>query len=84
MFGNKLLQNKLLDIHIAIHKNTNQLVQKQIQEPLGFWEFKNIATEIASAREIDDTFTAMSDAYQRFKRLNAASGKTLLEILPIT
>jgi hypothetical protein len=72
------LQNKLLDIHIAIHKNTNQLVQKQIVEPLGFWEFKNIATEIASAREIDSTFTAMSDAYQRFKRLNAASGKTLV------
>jgi len=75
---NQALQNKQLDIHIAIHKNTNLLVQKQILDPLGFWKFKSIADEIASARPVNPTFTAMSDAYQRFKRLNAASGKTLV------
>ena len=71
---NQALQNKQLDIHIAIHKNTNLLVQKQILEPLGFWKFKNIADNVMAAREYNPKFTAMSDAYQRFKRLKCRCG----------
>lgn len=70
------LQNKLLDIHLALHKNTDKTVQYQISEPLGFWEFKDIADEIAATQPYNPDFTALSDAYQRTKRLNASMGKT--------
>ncbi len=72
------LQNKLLDIHIAIHKNPDIRVQKQIYEPLGFWKFKDIADNIADNIPVDMKFTAMSDEYQRTKRINAGSGKQLV------
>jgi len=72
------LQNRLLDIHIALHQNTNMLVQSQIVEPLGFWKFKEIADEIDAAKEINKNFTPLSDSYQRDKRLNAAMGKALV------
>jgi len=72
------LQNKLLDIHISIHKNPDIRVQKQIHEPLGFWKFKDIADDIADNIPVDMKFTAMSDEYQRTKRINAGSGKQLV------
>lgn len=72
------LQNKLLDIHLALHRNTDKTVQYQISEPLGFWEFKDIADEIAATQPYNPDFTALSDAYQRTKRLNASMGKTLV------
>lgn len=76
--SNYMLQNKLLDIHIAIHKNPDIRVQKQIYEPLGFWKFKDIADDIADNIPVDMKFTAMSDEYQRTKRINAGSGKQLV------
>ena len=80
------LQNKILDIHIAVHKNPDPKVQEQIANPLGFWKLKDISTEISNLRrdrEVAETqvdknkklFTGLSDKYQRDKFKNAAAGK---------
>jgi len=73
---NKSLQNKLLDIRLAVHKNINQEVQKQIHTPLSSWKFEEIAKEIQNKKTKDEYFTALSDKYQMTKRFNALAGKS--------
>ena len=55
----KALQNKILDVHIAIHKNPDPIVQSQIVTPIGFWKLKDIASDVVSLRkersDIEDT-----------------------------
>jgi exodeoxyribonuclease-5 len=83
----KALQNKILDVHIAIHKNPDKTVQEQIANPLGFWKLKDdkepeggLANEIEILRRGKETdvamFTGLSDDYQRRKFKNAAAGKS--------
>ena len=83
----KELQNRILDIHIAVHRNPDQRVQEQIANPLGFWELKNISDDVVGLREQRadrerteeegrDYFTGLSDHYQRTKFKNAAAGKS--------
>jgi hypothetical protein len=74
------LQNKILDIHIAIHKNPDQTVQKQIANPLGFWKLKELSSEVEELRNRREgdaaMFTGLSDEYQRRKFKNAAMSKS--------
>ena len=73
------LQNKIIDIHIAIHKNPAPEVQKQIAAPLGFWELDKLSAEVVELRAERETgdkmFTGLSDKYQRDKFKNATAGK---------
>jgi hypothetical protein len=80
------LQNKIVDIHIAIHKNPALEVQSQIAAPLGFWELDTIAEKMVDLRKDRETleaedvekkmFTGLSDKYQRDKFKNATAGKS--------
>lgn len=74
----KELLNSILDIHIAIHSNSNKVVQKQISTPLGSWDFEDIAKRIEKSNKNNSTFSPLSDKYQQTKRLNAATGKALV------
>jgi len=80
------LQNRILDIHIAIHRNPDPKVQEQIANPLGFWKLKDISADISNLRSDREAaenqveknsklFTGLSDKYQRDKFKNAAAGK---------
>ena len=78
----RALHNKILDIHIAIHKNPDRRVQEQIANPLGFWNLKDdklpyggLANEVEELRrqrmqreEGDNYFTGLSDGYQGIRR----------------
>lgn len=75
----RILQNKIIDVHIAIHKNTDPVVQRQIANPLRPWKLKDISSDIAKIRRVrkkgEAMFTGLSDEYQRTKFKNAAAGK---------
>lgn len=75
--------NKILDIHLAIHSNPDQRVQRQIHRPLGFWKLDEIAKELNEynvAKNAGQLFTGLSDEYQKEKFMNAAAGKTLVGV----
>jgi len=79
------LLNNILDIHLAIHFNPSSAVQKQIHQPLGFWELENVAKDIIELRNRRDIkegkyFTGLSDEYNKQKALESAVGKELVGI----
>lgn len=76
----KELLNNILDVHIAIHSNPANEVQKQIFEPLGTWEFENIADRISKSETNNTDFIGISDQYQQDTKLNNATDKTLVGI----
>jgi len=41
-----VLQNQIIDIHMAIHANANSKVQSQIAFPLGFWILKDLSKDV--------------------------------------
>ena len=84
----KVLQNDIIDVHMAIHENMSEEVQKQIVAPLGFWKLDTLAEELVDLRkkrtqteEAESPtgkrkmFTGLSDGYQRNKFKNATAGK---------
>lgn len=75
----KVLQNRILDIHIAVHSNNNLKVQEQIAKPLDSWILEKEAKNIDNARRERNPkitpFTGLSDNYQLTKFLNGTSGK---------
>jgi ribosomal protein L23 len=74
----QILQNKIVDIHISIHKNTNKEIQASIARPLGTWLIEDTAKDVeeAKARRGDAVlFTGLSEAYQTKKFIQATAGK---------
>ena len=76
----KELLNNILDVHIAIHSNAKDEVQKQIFEPLGTWEFENISKRLTKTEKSKTDFVGISDQYQQNTRLNNATDKALVGI----
>lgn len=76
----QILQNEILDIHLAIHNNQDTRVQKQIVEPLGFWILPDLADFVSAARKsrfaTSLKFTGLSDEYQKQKFINGTASKS--------
>ena len=83
-----ILKNKILDIHLAIHKNDDNKVQSQIVKPLDVWLLGDLANEIDELRiqrrdeeltsqnkSSQEYFTGLSDSYQREKFKGGTAGK---------
>lgn len=78
----EVLKNKIIDIHIAIHKNLSEEVQSQIVAPLGIWKLKELSNDIINLRkkrnssEKKPLFTGLSDSYQKRKFKEGTAGKS--------
>ena len=48
----KDLQNKIIDSHLAVHKNPDKKVQTQIANPLGLWKLKEAAEKIEKYHDV--------------------------------
>lgn len=76
----KVLQNEILDIHLAVHNNQDERVQKQIVEPLGFWKLPEFAEFVKTARkkrfQNNTKFTGLSDEYQKEMFITGTQGKS--------
>lgn len=76
----KVLQNEILDIHLAVHNNQDERVQKQIVEPLGFWKLPEFAEFVKAARkkrfQNNTKFTGLSDEYQKEMFITGTQGKS--------
>ena len=81
-----VLKNKIVDIHLAIHKNADNRVQSQIANPLGTWRLKEFADDISDLRHkreaseapegISRLYTGLSDDVQRRKFKEGTAGKS--------
>jgi hypothetical protein len=77
----KTLQNRIIDVHLAIHQNNDERVQSQISRPLdlSMKQLKKVANDVADSRRDRQStgkmFTGLSDEYQRNKFKNATAGK---------
>ena len=73
-----------MDVHLAIHTNSDQRIQRQIHTPLDFWKLDVIAKEIGEVvlakKTKDKLFTGLSDEYQKQKFINASAGKALVGV----
>jgi len=70
-------QNKLIDIHMSIHKNTDKKVQEAIAKPLGTWKLEDVAeaiTKVKDERNEGILFTGISESYQTMKFIQATKG----------
>lgn len=74
-YKNKILQNKNLDLHLAMMSNPNLITQAAITQPLGFMNLKELADEISASRFNINTSLLISDTYQSNKYLSARGGK---------
>lgn len=74
----KLLQNKIINIHKSVLSNPSKAVQKKINGVLTTEyaedQAKQIDTWLSEAKD-DQYFTALSSEYQKKKLISAASGK---------
>ena len=76
-----VLKNKIIDIHLAIHKNPDKRVQSQIANPLSTWKLKEFADDIVKLRNERESsegkkfFTGLSDNFQREKFKEGTAGK---------
>lgn len=74
----KVIQNKIIDIHLAVHKNTNKAIQAAIASPLGTWLIEDTAKDIEEAKSKRGDavlFTGLSESYQTKKFIQATAGK---------
>jgi len=74
----KILQNKIINIHKSIYSNPRKSVQKKINTVLSTDYAEDQAAQIdgwLSESKDDQYFTALSSEYQKNKLISAASGK---------
>jgi exodeoxyribonuclease-5 len=71
----RILQNKVLDIHIGVHKNPNKVVQAQIVEPLGVWKLDSIGGDIEGLREQREKLTRVTEPVISFDGGHDATGR---------
>ena len=79
-------KNRIIDIHLAIHKNADSRVQSQIASPLDTKRLKKFSgdiTELRKKREISESpegrarlYTGLSDDVQRRKFKEGTAGKS--------
>ncbi|KKL57166.1 hypothetical protein LCGC14_2238130, partial [marine sediment metagenome] len=59
-----VLQNKIIDVHLAIHANTDSRVQSQIAFPLGFWILDDLSKDVEKwkkeRRKVEEKVTSVT------------------------
>ena len=73
----KELQNKLLDIHFSVLKNSDNNIHKQVHTPLGFGKLEELADNIDRAYSGKDIYewSGISEEYQKNRYLSARGAK---------
>jgi hypothetical protein len=87
-YEEEVLKNEIIDIHMAIHRNSDPVVQKQIAIPLGTWELERIANDIYDKRNArkqsqGGLFTGLSDEYQSRMFKEVTMGKSGVSVFSL-
>lgn len=77
MYKKETPQNEILDIHLDLLSKPDNEIQRLVHAPLVAGALAEVADEIdASNQEEEDTFSPLTDMYQRQKYMSATQGKS--------
>jgi hypothetical protein len=88
MIDEAILKNEILEIHLSVMKNPSKEVQKQVAEPLEYGllqngegtgldvEISNLKAQKRKSNANFDTYSPLSDSYQKDKFMGGTAGKS--------